>query len=104
MATSPTTERPVTQDATSPAKSTGEKPAATIRYGKISAVVYTTPVKLPNGKTVTSANVSWRKSYRSAAGEWEHTHTLGAEDVLPAAFVLTRCAEFIASLRNSDQE
>ena len=100
MATiSPTGVRPPQTDGTSSAK----QPTAVFRFGAISAAVFTNQVKLQSGKTATVANVTLRRSYRS--GEtWEHTHSLRAQDLLPAALALTRCFESLADAANGNDE
>ena len=84
--------RPPVKDETPPAS-----PVATFRFGQVSAAVFADKLKLPSGMTATLSNVSLRRSYRNAAGSWEHTHSLRVADLLPAAFVLTKCADFIAT-------
>jgi hypothetical protein len=100
---SPTAQRPASQDATSSAKSTAEKPVASFRLGSLSAAVFANSVKQQSGKVVTRYSVSLRRSYRTDAG-WEHTHTLGGEDLLPAAFLLTKCTNFVADSLNGASE
>lgn len=105
MATpSPTSsaQRPTTKDATLPAKATADKPAATFRFGSVSAAVFPKQVNLPSGKVMTVVDVSVRKSYRTAEGQWAHTHTLGADDLLPAAYALLKCADFIAEANGEE--
>ena len=99
--TSPTATHPANQDATSPAKQ-ADKPLATFRSGRVSAAVYGKKRTLPNGKSVTFMDVSIRKAFKTAEGEWDHTHTLGAGDLLDAAFVLTRCAAYITDARQDE--
>ena len=99
MATTPTATRPAIQDATSSAK-----PTATFRFGQVSAAIFTNDVKLSNGKTAKVPNVTLRRSYRNAQGTWEHTHSLRASDLLPAALALTRCYESIADASGNDDE
>jgi hypothetical protein len=103
--TSPTAQRPATEDATSPAKPAAEKPLATFRSGSVSAAVYGKKRTLKSGKSATFADVSVRRSYRTDDGGWGHTHTLGGRDLLDAAFVLTRAAAYIAEadLGNEDE-
>lgn len=97
--TSPQGIRPPTKDETPPAS-----PVATFRFGQISAAVFPNQVKLPSGKNATLHSVSLRRSYRNAEGKWEHTHSLRSGDLLPAAFVLTKCAEYVSESHDSDSE
>ena len=98
--TSPTAQRPATQDATSPAKS----PTFTCRFGQVSAAVFTNQVKLQSGKTANIPNVTLRRSFRNAQGDWEHTHSLRASDLLPAELALTRCYEHLADAASTYEE
>jgi hypothetical protein len=96
---SPTAQRPANQDATSSAK-----PTASFRFGLISAAIFTNQVKLASGKTANVANVTLRRSYRDDQGAWQHTHSLRASDLLPAALALTKCYESIADANGNDDE
>jgi hypothetical protein len=75
---------------------------ASFRFGRVSAAIFADPVKLPSGKTVTRMKVSLRKSYRTEKG-WEHTHTLGLEDLLPASYALLKCIDFIVGSEETDE-
>ena len=105
--TSPTSSakapRPAAQDATSPGAASRE-PAAVYRFGSISAAVFEEHIKTADGSPKTVMNVSLRRSFRDASGAWQHTHSLRAGDLLPAALALTRCYESIAAARSSDDE
>ena len=103
MATTPTAQRPASQDATSSAKSTNP-PVATFRFGRnVSAAVFAEQATLPSGKSATRFNVSLRKSFKAAEGNWVHTHTLGREDLLPAAYALIKAADFIAEAKGEEE-
>jgi hypothetical protein len=98
--TSPKAERPAsTKDAAN-----GAAPVGSFRFGSVSAAVFTNRVTTQGGKTLDVFNVSLRRSYRNAGGEWEHTHTLRTADLLPAAYALLKCYDFIAEANGSDDE
>jgi len=44
---------------------------------------------------VTLFNVSLRRSFKDAAGVWQHTHSLRAFDLLPAALALLKSHDFV---------
>ena len=76
-------------------KSSTNKPEATFRFGNISAAVFRVETK--HGSML---SVSLDRSYKDAAGDWHHTNTLTHSDLLPAAFALTKCFEYIASAKD----
>lgn len=89
--------RPAPQtDATSPAPTS--KPLAVFRFEDVSAAVFPVQLKTERGP-VTLLNVSLRKSYKDADGKWQHSHTLHAGDLLPAALALTKAYEFVADAK-----
>jgi hypothetical protein len=97
---SPTAPRPADkQDVTSPAK-----PVAAFQYGRVSAAIFADDVKMPSGTIVSLHNVSLRRSYRTAQGEWENTHSLRRGDLLPAAYALTKCYEYLGSADGTDED
>ena len=98
--TSPQAQRPATTKDTSSAAA----PAASFRFGNVSAAIFTNQVKTQDGKTLDVYNVSLRRSYHNAAGEWEHTHSLRAGDLLQAAYALLKCYDFIAQANGPDEE
>ena len=71
---------------------TDRKPVVAYQYGNVSAAVFRETIK--DGAVL---NVSVRKSFKDKAGAWQHTHTLAAADLLPAALALTKCFEWIAA-------
>lgn len=98
--TSPKAQRPAdNEDVTSSAK-----PAATFRFGDVSAAVFTKQVQTEGGKTFNAVNVSLRRSYRDSDGEWRHTHSLRAADLLPAAYALTKCYDMVADANGTDDQ
>jgi hypothetical protein len=97
--TPPEAKRPAShqQDATSSAK-----PVATVRFGAISAAIFSEQRNVPSGTTLTFYRVSVRRSYKDrTSGEFKHTHTLDAADLLPAARALERAYEMIADMDSS---
>jgi hypothetical protein len=98
MPTSPATgSRPAPQtDATSPAPAT--KPLAVFRFEDVSAAVFPFHLKTQRGP-VTVLNVSVRKSYKDADGKWQHSHSLGTGDLLPAALALQKAYEFASDAK-----
>lgn len=86
----PTAERPAQKDASSSAK----QPTTAFRFGQLSAAIFTNQVKLKSGKTANVPSITLRRSYRNTEGNWEHTHSLRVQDLLPAAQFLTRCFEY----------
>ena len=98
--TSPQAPRPATtKDAPNAAA-----PVGSFRFGNVSAAIFTNRVKTQSGKTFDVHNVSLRRSHRNANGEWEHTHSLRAGDLLQAAHALLKCYDFIAQANGSDEE
>jgi hypothetical protein len=93
---SPKATRPATQDATTP--------AAVVRCGTLSAAVFKRIAKTKSGEEFPAYQVSLRRSYQDAQGEWQHSQTLREEDLLPAAFTLTRCFEQILAERSEERE
>jgi len=96
---SPTAPRPASEDATSSAK-----PVASHRFGRVSAAIFTNQVKSKDGTTREAHSVSLRRSYRTAEGKWEHTHTLQPSDLLPAALALEECYKSIQGADASEDE
>lgn len=84
--------RPAHQDA----HSVTAKPVATFRCGDVSAAVFTQSVKTKDGRTVALPNVSLRRSYQDGNGNWQHTTTLRRDDLLAAAYALTKCYDFLS--------
>lgn len=98
--TSPKAQRPAeNKDVTSSAKPTG-----TFRFGDVSAAVFTKQVETRDGKSVNAVNVSLRRSYRDASGDWQHTHSLRAGDLLPAAYALIKCYEMVSDANGRDDQ
>lgn len=93
---SPKATHPASQDATTP--------AAVVRCGTLSGAVFKRLVKPKDGPEFASFQVSLRRSYQDAEGKWQHTQTLREEDLLPAAFALTRCFERIMIERGEPRE
>lgn len=93
---SPKATHPATQDATTP--------AAVVRCGTLSGAVLKRLVKAKDGAEFATFQVSLRRSYQDAEGKWQHTQTLREEDLLPAAFTLTRCFERIMAQRGEARE
>ena len=91
MAQTGKAQRPAEQDATSTA------PVAVFRYGNISAAIFPAEVKTKDGGSVTLMNVSLQRSYRTEDGEWHRSHSLRKGDLLPAAYALEKCYDFIVS-------
>jgi hypothetical protein len=89
-----TTTRPVTQDAT-PATA---KPAAVHRSGVLSAAVFLQHVKVKGGRNIVVPSISLRRSYQDAAGDWQQTTALRRQDLLTAAFLLTKCYDTLGDL------
>jgi hypothetical protein len=87
-------KRPAGQDAT-PATA---KPAAVHRSGVLSAAIFLQHVKAEGGRNAVLANVSLRRSYQDSAGQWQQTTTLRRQDLLTAAFLLTKCYDTLADL------
>jgi len=97
--TSPKAQRPAeNEDATSPAK-----PVATFRYGGVSAAIFTDKVKTKNGKSLDVYNVSLRRSYRKADGQWSPSRSLRSADLLPASLALQKCYEFLNDVQDVEE-
>ena len=95
--------RPATpKDATPPAPAT-QKPVAVFRFGSVSAAVFVEHVT-KGDRPVALLNVSLRRAYRDAQDVWQHTHSLRADDLLPAALALMKCYEFVEDARGNDDE
>ena len=90
--TSPTAQRPASQDAKSPAR-----PVARYQIGNVSAAVFTDSVKKKNGDTFDVFNVSLRRSYKKADGSLANSHSLRSGDLLSAIEALQKCHTFIAA-------
>lgn len=76
------------------------QPVAIVRYGDVSAAIFTEVVRLPNGTDFTTHRVSLRRSYRDQqASELKHTHVLGDSDLLPAAEAREKWFKIIAERR-----
>lgn len=100
---SPQSPRPApTKDATPPAGEPRQQPLAVFRFESVSAAVFADSVKTAKG-TIPSSAVSVRRSYRDEDGTWQHTHTLRAGDLLPAAFALMKAYDFIADAEGKKQ-
>ena len=97
---SPTAPRPAIEDATSPAPAANQ-PVAVFRFEHVSASVFANDVKLPQG-SVTLLSTSLRRSFKNADGAWQHTHSLRASDLLPAALALLKCYEFVTEAQAKD--
>ena len=61
-------------------------------------------MKTKDGETVTLMNVSLQRSYRTADGEWHRTRSLRKGDLLPAAYALEKCYDFIVNAQDVDGE
>lgn len=97
--TKPEAPRPAQQDATSSAK-----PIARFGFESVSAAIFTESVKTKGGRTVDVYNVSLRRSYQNAEGDWANTHTLRRADLLPAGLALMKCYEFINDANSAGDE
>lgn len=101
--TSPTARRPADpQDATSPASET-QKPIAVLRFGSISASVFANEVQAGE-RTVSVPSVSLRRAYRDGKKALKFTHGLRPQDLLVAAFALTKAFELIEGDRTADKQ
>lgn len=87
MGSTSTASRPANQDA----PSVTAKPAAVHRAGVLSAAIFLQRVKAKNGQSIQMPSVSLRRSYQDASGEWQQTTALRGQDLLTAAFLLTKC-------------
>lgn len=97
---SPTGQRPASkQDATSPAK-----PVANFRCGSVSAAIFAAQAKTKDGKTFDVHNVSVRRSYKKADGEWGSIHTLREADLVPASLALLQCHQFLNGADGTAEE
>lgn len=94
MGSSTTATRPAKQDA----PSATAKPAAVHRSGVLSAAIFIQQVKAKSGQMIGMPSVSLRRSYQDAAGEWQQTASLRRQDLLVAAFLLTKCYESLGDL------
>ena len=97
--TKPQAPRPAQQGATSSAT-----PIARFGFESVSAAVFMEFVKTKGGRTVDVYNVSLRRSYQDAEGEWANTHTLRRADLLPATLALMKCYEFINDANSTGDE
>ena len=79
-------------------------PDAVFRHGSVSAAVYRKQQTTKDGKSFETFNVSLRRSYRNAKGSWEQTHNLRGEDLLHASFALTKCYDFVSSVKQTDED
>ena len=100
MGVRPAPNQVATSPAQQPATTQGQpqataKPVATFQYGRLSAAVFGNTAKTPNGDPVTVYSVSLRRSYRNAQQGWEYSHNLRASDLLPAAYLLQRCFNYL---------
>lgn len=88
----PKAQRPApTKDATPPAK-----PKHVFRFGHVSVAVFARQRTAADREFVVW-NVSIRKSFRTAEGQWRQTQTLSADDLLPAAMALQQAYAAIHS-------
>ena len=94
MGSSSTASRPASQDA----PSATAKPAAVHRSGVLSAAIFLQRVKAKNGQSIQMPSVSLRRSYKDAAGKWQQTTALRGQDLLTAAFLLTKCYDSLGDL------
>lgn len=98
---SPTAPRSAeTQSAPSPAPAT-KAPVAVFRFESVSAAVFADPVKTQKA-SFTLLSVSLRRAYRDEQGAWQHTNSLRASDLLPAALALLKAYEFVADAQSDD--
>jgi len=94
MGSSSTVTRPANQDATSATA----KPAAVHRSGVLSVAVFLQHVKAKDGRKLVLPSVSLRRSYQDAAGKWQQSTALRRQDLLTAAFLLTKCFDTLGDL------
>ena len=93
----------------SPAASSRPLPAARERLyawyfailaGDVSVAVFTNMRKTKSGKEFETQSISMRRSYKKAAGDYAHTHTLRPADVEDAIGALQDCLDYYSE--NSD--
>jgi hypothetical protein len=74
-------------------------PLATFRYGHVSVAVFRDNPTIP-----LATRVSIRASYKDENGIWQRVSTLSIDDLLPAAFALSNCYEYLSTLAKDRAE
>ena len=99
--TSPQAQRPATtKDASSAAAPAGSFPLRE----RLRCYLYQPGEDAGRARRSTCTTSRCGESYHNAAGEWEHTHSLRAGDLLQAAYALLKCYDFIAQANGPDEE
>lgn len=71
------------------------KPEKVIRFGAISASVFTNEIETDGGKR-TIRNVKLQRRYRDSAGEWKTSASFTLADLPTAVAVLERATVYVA--------
>jgi hypothetical protein len=71
------------------------QPEKKIRSGAISATIWQNEQETPTGK-VAYKTVSFERTYKDKAGQWQNTNKLRANDIPRAVLVLNKAYEHLA--------
>ena len=79
------------------------QPEIVFRHGTCSASIFGRDYSRGE-ETFTVRNVNFQKAYRDKEGNWQHSSSLGINDIPKAVLVLNKAYEYLTSNGHNEEE